>query len=74
LRYFSKCKKKECKNFKQVAQSINDVLQFCVDMENSSWYGGAETTYQHWPLNKLDWTDKPFVTRELDSQAVSFSL
>ncbi|CAI6367645.1 unnamed protein product [Macrosiphum euphorbiae] len=70
LRFFSQSEKQECQNFEQVAQSMNDVLQFCVDLGNSSWYGGTETTYQYWPLNKLDMTDKPFVTRNVDSQAV----
>ncbi|XP_060841150.1 myogenesis-regulating glycosidase-like [Rhopalosiphum padi] len=70
LRYFSQSEKPECKNYEQIAQSMNDVLQFCVDMGNSSWYGGAETTFQHWPLNKLNWTDTPYLTRELGSQAV----
>lgn len=50
---------------------MNDVLKFCVDMKNSSWYGGAETTYQYWPLNKLNWTETPYVTKESDSEAVS---
>ncbi|XP_025410615.1 myogenesis-regulating glycosidase isoform X2 [Sipha flava] len=49
---------------------MNNVLKFCVEMGSDSWYGGAETTFQHWPLNKLNWTDKPFVTSEADSQAV----
>lgn len=71
LRYFSGSERQECFNFEQVAESMNDFLTFCVDMENSLWYGGAETTFQKWPLNKLDWTNKSFVTRELDSQAVS---
>jgi len=74
LRYFSQSEKPECKNYEQVAQSMNDVLQFCVDMGNSSWYGGAETTFQHWPLNKLNWTDTPYLTRELGSQAVSIEI
>jgi len=73
LRYFSQSEKQECQNFEQVAQSINDVLQFCVDLGNSSWYGGTETTYQYWPLNKLDMTDKPFVIRNVDNQAVSIN-
>eukprot|EP00102_Acyrthosiphon_pisum_P020711 XP_016657921.1 PREDICTED: uncharacterized protein LOC103308657 [Acyrthosiphon pisum] len=71
LRYFSQSENQECQNFEQVAQSMNDVLQFCVDMGNSSW---AETTYQYWPLNKFDLTDKPFVTRNVESQAVVESL
>ncbi|XP_026811742.1 myogenesis-regulating glycosidase-like [Rhopalosiphum maidis] len=70
LRYFSQSEKPECKNYEQVAQSKNDVLQFCVDMGNSSWYGGAETTFQHWPLNKLNWTDNPYVTKSSGDQAV----
>lgn len=74
LRYFSPSEKQECQNYEQVAQSMNDVLQFCVDLGDSSWYGGAETTYQYWPLNKLNLTDKPFVTRNVDSQAVSIKL
>ncbi|XP_025203029.1 myogenesis-regulating glycosidase-like isoform X1 [Melanaphis sacchari] len=73
LRYFSQSNKQECKNFEHVAQSTNNVLQFCIDMENSSWYGGAETTFQHWPLNKLNWTDIPYLTRELGSQAIAES-
>lgn len=52
---------------------MNDILQFCIDMDKSFWYGGAETTYQHWPLNKLNWTDQSYVTKESDSQAVSFT-
>ncbi|XP_001952691.2 myogenesis-regulating glycosidase [Acyrthosiphon pisum] len=70
LSYFSRSEKQECQNYEQVAQSMNDILQFCVDMGKSSWYGGAETIYQHWPLNKLNWTDKAYVTREADCQAV----
>ncbi|VVC33348.1 Glycoside hydrolase family 31,Glycoside hydrolase superfamily [Cinara cedri] len=70
LKYFSESEKQECKNYEQVAQSMNDVLKFCVDMKNSSWYGGAETTYQYWPLNKLNWTETPYVTKESDSEAV----
>lgn len=50
---------------------MNAVLQFCVDIKNSSWYGGAETEVQQWPLNKLNWTDRAYVTKEFDSQAVS---
>lgn len=50
---------------------MNDVLQFCVDMGNSSWYGGAETSFQYWPLNKLDWTNVPYITKEGNSEAVS---
>lgn len=71
LRYFSETEKQECVHYEQYAQSMNNVLKFCVEMGTDSWYGGAETSFQHWPLNKLNWTDKPFVTREGDSQAVS---
>lgn len=71
LRYFEKSEKQECLKFEQQAESLNDVLKFCVDMDNSSWYGGAENTYQYWPLNKLDWTDNAYVTKEEASQAVS---
>lgn len=71
LRYFSKSERKECINYEQVAESLNDVLKFCVDMGNSSWYGGAENTYQYWPLNKLNWTNNAYVTKESASQAVS---
>lgn len=74
LNYFLESEKKECIYFEQVAESMNDVLQFCIDMENNSWYGGAETTFQHWPLNILNWTDNAYVTKEFDSQAVSFVL
>jgi len=76
LQYFSQSKKQECtrKNYKQIAQTMNDVLQFCVDVGNSSWCGGSETTFQHWPLNKLNWTDTPYLTRELGTQAVSIKL
>lgn len=70
LNFFTKSNKKECLEYKQIADSMNNVLQFCVDMGNSSWYGGAEVTHQYWPLNKLNWTDRPYVTREEDSQAV----
>lgn len=61
-------------NYEQVAQSMNDVLHFCVDINNSTWFGGPETQYQYWPLNKFNWTDKSYVTKELDSQAVSAKL
>jgi len=71
LRYFSQSEKQECNNYEQIAQSMNDVLQFCVDMGDSSWYGGAEVTFQYWPLNKLNWTDNPYVTKSADNQAVS---
>jgi len=74
LQYFSQSEKQECKKYEQIAQSMNDVLQFCVDMGNSSWYGGSETTFQHWPLNKLEWTNTPYLTRELGTQAVSIKL
>ena len=50
---------------------MNDVLKFCVDFGNSSWFGGAEVGLQKWPLNKLNWTDREYVTTELHSQAVS---
>ncbi|KAL5234234.1 hypothetical protein ACI65C_001644 [Semiaphis heraclei] len=62
LRYFSRSEKQECQSYEQVAQSIDDVLQFCVDMGNSSWYGGAETFFQYWPINNLNWTNTPYVT------------
>lgn len=74
LRYFSETEKQECMLYEQVAHSMNDVLKFCVEMGTDSWYGGAEATYQHWPLNKLNWTDTPFVTREKGSQAVSYNI
>ncbi|CAH1716263.1 unnamed protein product [Aphis gossypii] len=70
LQYFSQSEKQECKNYEQIAQSMNDVLELCVNMGNSSWYGGSETTFQHWPLNKLEWTNTPYLTRELGTQAV----
>lgn len=73
LRYFSQSEKPECQNYEQVAQSMNDVLQFCVDMEGSSWYGGAEVTFQHWPLNNLNWTNNPYVTKSSGDQAVSIN-
>lgn len=71
LSYFTESEKSECKHFEQISQSMNDVLQFCVDFDNSSWFGGAEVGLQEWPLNKLNWTDREYVTRELHSQAVS---
>uniref|UniRef100_A0A2S2NFM9 Putative family 31 glucosidase n=1 Tax=Schizaphis graminum TaxID=13262 RepID=A0A2S2NFM9_SCHGA len=70
LRYFSESEKQECKHFEQISESMNDIFQFCVDMENSSWFGGAETGLQEWPLNKLNWTDMSYVTKESYSQAV----
>ncbi|XP_022166100.1 uncharacterized family 31 glucosidase KIAA1161-like [Myzus persicae] len=70
LRYFSRSEKRECQNYEQVAQSKNDILQFCIDMGDSSWYGGAETTYQYWPLNNLNWTNNPYVTKSSGDQAV----
>lgn len=39
LRYFSELEKQECKHFEQIGQSMNDVLQFCVDMESSYCFG-----------------------------------
>lgn len=71
VRYFLQSEKRECLDYEQMAESMNDVLRFCVDMENSSWYGGAENTYQRWPINKLNWTDNSYVTKEQDSQSVS---
>jgi len=71
LRFFSESETPECIHFEQVAQSMNDVLQFCVDMMNSSWFGGSECTIQKWPLNKLQWMNIPYITRETNSQAVS---
>jgi len=71
LTYFSESEKQECKYFEQIAQSMNDVLQFCVDIEGSYWFGGAETGLQEWPLNKLNWTDRSYVTKKADHQAVS---
>jgi len=71
LSYFSESEKPECKHFEQNSQSMNDVLQFCVEFDNSSWFGGAEVGLQEWPLNKLNWTDREYVTKESDSQAVS---
>lgn len=70
LSYFSESEKQECKHFEQISQSMNDILQFCVEIENSSWFGGAETGLQKWPLNKLNWTDRAYVTKESDSQAI----
>jgi len=71
LHYFSQSEKTECQNYEQVAESMNDVLQFCVYMEDSYWYGGAEVTFQHWPLNNLNWTNNPYVTKSSGDQAVS---
>lgn len=71
VRAFSPTEKRECLNYGQVAESMNDIMGFCVDMENSHWYGGAENTFQYWPLNKLNWTNNAYVTKEADSQAVS---
>jgi len=71
LSYFSDSEKQECKHFEKISQSMNDVLQFCVEFDNSSWFGGAEVGLQEWPLNKLNWTDREYVTKELHSQAVS---
>ncbi|XP_001952674.2 myogenesis-regulating glycosidase [Acyrthosiphon pisum] len=70
VRYFSESEKQECKHFEQIGQSMNDVLQFCVEMESSYWFGGAETGLQEWPLNKLNWTDRSYVTKEADHQAI----
>lgn len=74
LRYFSESERKECMHFNQEAQTMNDILQFCVVMENSTWFGGAENTYQHWPLNKLNWTNRPYITTENWTQAASNNL
>lgn len=71
LHCFTESEKPECKHFEQISESMNDVLQFCVDFGNSSWFGGAEVGLQEWPLNKLNWTDRAYVTKESDSQAVS---
>lgn len=73
LQYFSRSEREECMNFKHVTQSMNDALQLCVEMEKSVWYGGSENTYQHWPLNKLNWTNRPYVSMEAHSQAVIIS-
>ncbi|XP_050054629.1 myogenesis-regulating glycosidase-like isoform X3 [Aphis gossypii] len=70
LRYFSQSEKQECKNYEQVAQSMNDILQFCVNIGDSSWYGGSQVTFQYWPLNKFNWTDNPFITTSSGDQAV----
>lgn len=74
LRYFSRQEKRECQSYEQVAQSMDDVLQFCVDMGNSSWYGGAEVAVQYWPLNNLNWTNNPYVTKSSNGQPVSINL
>lgn len=71
LNKFSDSDKKECLNYEQVTGTMNDVLQFCVDMGTSSWFGGPERTFQYWPLNKFNWTDESYITREEQSQAVS---
>jgi len=44
-----------------------------VDMEDSSWYDGAQTTYLYWPLNKFNWKDNPLITTHVDNQAVSIN-
>lgn len=74
LHYFSETVKQECIDYERTAESMNEILQFCIDMENSSWYGGAERTEQHWPLNKLEWTDNSYVSKESASQAVSHGI
>jgi len=50
---------------------MDHALQFCVEFDNSSWFGGAEEGLQEWPLNKLNWTDREYVTTDSHHQAVS---
>ncbi|KAM6115207.1 SITS-binding protein-like [Pterocles gutturalis] len=38
------------------------VLKDCFSMANVSWYGGASTRAQHWPLNGAESRAQPFVT------------
>lgn len=74
LRYFSERVKQECTDYERITESMNEVLQFCIDMENSFWYGGVERTEQRWPLNKLEWTGKSYVSNKSESQAVSYGV
>ncbi|KAE9536497.1 hypothetical protein AGLY_007286 [Aphis glycines] len=70
LRYFSQSEKQECNNYEQVAQSMNDILQFCVNIGDSSWNGGSQVIFQYWPLNKFNRTDNPFITTSSGDQSV----
>lgn len=50
---------------------MNDVLQFYVDMGNSSWYRDAEATFQYYSLNKFDCNNVPNITNDGNSTRVS---
>jgi len=72
LIYFSRSEKKRMTELR--ASSSIDKLCFAILCQNGGQFlvlWMAETTYQYWPLNKLNLTDKPYVARNVDSQTVS---
>lgn len=49
----------------------NSTSRTCVDLNPFNWYGGPEQSNQKYPIQKLNFTDFPYVTTESNSAVVT---
>uniref|UniRef100_U5EPD4 Uncharacterized protein n=1 Tax=Corethrella appendiculata TaxID=1370023 RepID=U5EPD4_9DIPT len=43
----------------------------CVDLMNANWFGGPQQKYQYWPIQKLQFNNYSYVSKEADNCAVA---
>lgn len=44
---------------------------FKLSSQETSWYGGPQQKYQHWPIDRLNFTDYSYITKEADNCGVA---
>ncbi|XP_049938004.1 myogenesis-regulating glycosidase-like [Schistocerca serialis cubense] len=59
-----------CDHYTWPPYSTTGRWETCFDQGDLHWYGGPEQKVQHWPFEKLNFTEYSYVTKEKDSMAV----
>lgn len=46
------------------------IVTDCIDFDDNNWYGGPEQKIQKYPIQKFEFSNYAYVTKELDSAAI----
>ncbi|XP_005988077.1 SITS-binding protein [Latimeria chalumnae] len=62
----------ECYSITWTPLYCHVTLKDCFSMVNTSWYGGASVTAQHWPLNNVNIESQPFIISDLKNNPTGY--
>lgn len=55
---------------KRMFASKNGIATDCIDLNDNNWYGGPQQMDQRYPIQKFEFTDYAYITKEFESAAI----